>query len=56
MIKKPSILNGAKDFSSGIFQNFLVFIPAKNTLNILLALLRLICGNLMECQNKILKL
>ena len=29
MINKFSILNGAKYFSSGIFQNFLVFIPAK---------------------------
>ena len=29
MINKASILNGAKYFSSGIFQNYLVFIPAK---------------------------
>ena len=29
LIKKFSILNGAKYFSSGIFQNYLVFIPAK---------------------------
>ena len=29
MISKCSILNGAKYFSSGIFQNYLVFIPAK---------------------------
>ena len=29
MINKFSILNGAKYFSSGIFQNCLVFIPAK---------------------------
>ena len=28
MIGKFSILNGAKYFSSGIFQNYLVFIPA----------------------------
>ena len=27
MINKFSILNGAKDFSSGLFQNYLVFIP-----------------------------
>ena len=27
-IDKFSILNGAKYFSSGIFQNYLVFIPA----------------------------
>ena len=29
MINKVSILNRAKYFSSGIFQNYLVFIPAK---------------------------
>ena len=29
MINKFSILNGVKCFSSGIFQNYLVFIPAK---------------------------
>ena len=28
MIDKFSILNGAKYFSSGIFQNYLVFMPA----------------------------
>ena len=56
LINKFSIFNGAKYFSSGIFQNYLVFITAKNTLNILVALLGLICGNLMECQIKILKI
>ena len=30
-INKFSILNGAKYFSLGIFQNYLVFIPSKNT-------------------------
>ena len=29
MISKFSIFNGAKYFSSGMFQNYLVFIPAK---------------------------
>ena len=29
MINKFSILNNTKYFSSGIFQNYLVFIPAK---------------------------
>ena len=52
MINKFTIGNGAKFFSLGIFQNYLVFRPAKNTLNILLALLRLNRGNLMECQKK----
>ena len=55
MINKLSILNGAKYVSSGIFQNYLLFIPAKNTLNILVLLLELVLGNLMECQGKILK-
>ena len=54
-INKFSILNGAKYFPSGIFQNYLVFIPAKNTLNILVVLLELNRGNLMECQKKVLK-
>ena len=29
LINKFSVLNGAKYFSSGIFQNYLGFIPAK---------------------------
>ena len=29
LINKFSVLNGAKYFSSGIFQNYLVFIPPK---------------------------
>ena len=32
MINKWSILNGSKYFSSGIFQNYLVFIPAKKSI------------------------
>ena len=55
-LTKFSILNGAKYFSSGIFQSYLVFIPAKNTLNILVALLALIHANLMEYQKKVLKI
>ena len=51
LIDKFSILNGAKYFSSGIFQNYLVFIPAN-----LLALLGLNRGNLIECQKKVLKI
>ena len=56
MINKFSILNEAKYFLSGMFQNYVVSMPAKNTLNILVPLLRLICGNVMECQKKILKI
>ena len=56
LINKFSILNGAKYFSLGIFQNYLVFIPGKSTLNILVTLLGLIRGNLMKCQRKILKI
>ena len=40
LINKFSIINGAK-YSLGIFQNYSVFIPAQNILNILVALLRL---------------
>ena len=49
LINKFSILNGAKYFSSEIFQNYLI-------LNILVALLGLILRNLMECQKKKLKI
>ena len=54
LINKFSILNGANIFSLGIFQNYLLFIPAKTY--ILVALLGLILGNLMECQKKVLKI
>ena len=56
LINKYSILNGAKYFYSGIFENYLLFIPPKNILNILMVLLRLIRGNLMEFKKKILKI
>ena len=56
MINKFSILKGAKYFSSGIFQNYLVFIPTKIMLNNILTLLGLIRGNLVECQKKILRI
>ena len=56
MIIKFNIINGGKYFSSGKFQNYLVRIPAKDTLNILVVLLGLICGNLMEWQEKILNI
>ena len=29
LINKSSVLNGSKYFSSGLFQNYFVFIPAK---------------------------
>ena len=58
LINKFSIVNdskyflGKKCFYLGICQSYLVFIPAKNTLNIIVSLLGLICGNLIECQTK----
>ena len=52
LINKFSILNRTKCFSSGIFQNYLVFLLANNTLNILVALIGMNCGNPMECQKK----
>ena len=56
LINKFSILNGAKYFSSGIFQNYLVFILAKNALSVLVVLRGLTCGNIMECWKKLLNI
>ena len=56
LINKFSILNGAKYFSSGTFQNYLLFTPAKKYIKYFVALLGLIRGNLMECQKKVLKM
>ena len=56
LINKLSTLKCAKHFSVGIFQNYLVYLPAKNNLNTLVALLELNHGNLMEFQTKILKI
>ena len=52
LIDKFSIFNGGKYFSWGIFQDYLVFIPAKN----LVLLLGSNRGNLIECQKKLLKI
>ena len=52
LINKFSNLNKVKFFSSGIFQNQSVYIPAKSTLDILVALLGLIRGNLLEFRRK----
>ena len=52
---KTDLLNSSKYFYWGVFQNYLVFNQPKNLSNILVTLLELICGNLMECQKKILK-
>ena len=56
LINKFSILIGAKYFSSGTFQNYLVLYHLKNTLNILVALFELIRENQMECPMNILKI
>ena len=55
-IDKFSVFNRAKYFPSEIFQNYLVFIPAKNTSKILLTLLGLTSRNLMENWKKVLKI
>ena len=39
-----------------MLQNYLVFIPKKNALNILMALLKFIRGNPMKRQKKVLKI
>ena len=61
LINKFKVLNGTKYFSSGIFQNYLVFIPAKKYIKYLnlqlhkLSLLELILRNVGKWQKKILK-
>ena len=55
LVNQFIILNGAKNLSSGIFQNYLVFNRLKNIFNVLVALLGLFRGNLMEYQKKLLK-
>ena len=46
----------AQKCSSGIFQNYLVFLSAKTYIKYLSTLLKLIRGNLMEYQKKIVKI
>ena len=53
MINKIIILNEAKYLSLKIFQDYLICVPTKNTLNILVTLLGLNCENLMKCQKKV---
>ena len=55
LMNKFKILNGAKYFSFGIFQNYLVFFPATKYIKYFHAATRIIRGNLMECQKKVLK-
>ena len=56
LLNKYTILNGAKCFSSGIVQNYSAFISTKNVLGFLLAQLKLIFGNIVEFQKKLLKI
>ena len=51
MANKVIVFNVAKYFSSGIFQNYLVFIPDKNAWNILVAEAELNCKNLISEEN-----
>ena len=55
LINKFSILNGEKYFSSRIFQNYLVFIPAKKYIKYFSGTTRG-SWSLMECQKKIMKM
>ena len=50
------ILNGAKYFSLGIFQNYLLFIPTKKYIKYFSGTTAVTIGNLMECQKKVLKI
>ena len=59
LIDKFSILNGAKYISSGIFQSYLVFIPANKYIKYFTGTTRILGlnhGSLMECQKKVLKI
>ena len=56
LIDKFSILNAAKYFSSGIFQNYLVFIPVIKHIKYFLALFGLNHGNVMEYQKIVWKI
>ena len=56
LINKFSILNIAKQFSLGIFENiFYHLYQVKSTLNVLVVVLLLNCGNLMEFHKKVFK-
>ena len=56
LVNKFSTLNRAKYFSSGIFQNYLAFIPAKKYIEYFSGTTGIDFWNLMECQKKILKI
>ena len=55
LMNKFKILNGAKYFSFGIFQNHLIFIPAIKYIKYFYATTGIIRGNVIECQKKVLK-
>ena len=50
LINKYSIVNGKKGFSSGVLQNYLVFISAHKYIKFLVAAKTFIHGNLKKCQ------
>ena len=54
LVNKFNIYNGAKYFSSGIFQNYLVFLPAKEYIKCFSDTTRI--ENLMKCKKKMLKI
>ena len=56
LINKFSILNGAKYFSSGIFQHYLAFIHDKKYIKYFNGTNEIFHGNLMECQKKVSKI
>ena len=55
-MNKFSILNGAKYFSSGIFQNYLLFISPAKYIKYFTDTTWMKCRNLIECQKKVLKI
>ena len=56
MVNKYSILNEEKYFYYGTLPNFFGLIPAKNALNVLVSLLEYFRGNILEYQEKVLKI
>ena len=53
LINGYKIFIDVKYYSSGIFQNCLVFIPAKKYIKYFSGTTQIICGNIIECQKKI---
>ena len=56
MVNKYRILNGAKYFSSGVLQNYIVFISASKSIELFIGSQPIINGNLKEYLKNFLKI